>query len=50
MDVWFEPKIVIEISASEITLSPSHLAGYGSIRENYDLALRFPKFTENKRR
>ena len=26
MDVWFEPKIVIEVIASEITLSPSHTA------------------------
>ena len=24
MNVWFEPKIVIEVIASEITLSPSH--------------------------
>ena len=24
MDVWFEPEIVIEVSASEITFSPSH--------------------------
>ena len=26
MDVWFEPKAVIEVAASEITLSPSHTA------------------------
>jgi len=45
MDLWFEPKIVIEVSASEITLSPSHTAGINSIRENYGFALRFPKFT-----
>jgi len=45
MDVWFEPKIVIEVIASEITLSPSHSAGMNSIRQNYGLALRFPKFT-----
>jgi DNA ligase-1 len=45
MDVWFEPKIVIEVIASEITLSPSHTAGLNSIREGYGLALRFPKFT-----
>ena len=42
---WFEPKIVIEVVASEITLSPSHTAGMNSIRQNYGLALRFPKFT-----
>jgi DNA ligase-1 len=45
MDVWFEPKIVIEISGSEITLSPSHPAAMNSIRQGYELALRFPKFT-----
>jgi ATP-dependent DNA ligase len=45
MDVWFEPKIVIEVVASEITLSPAHTAGLNSIREGYGLALRFPKFT-----
>jgi DNA ligase-1 len=45
MDVWFEPAIVIEIVASEITLSPSHTAAKDSIKEGYGLALRFPKFT-----
>jgi DNA ligase 1 len=45
MDVWFEPKIVIEVIASEVTLSPSHTAAIDSIRPSYGLALRFPKFT-----
>lgn len=45
MDVWFEPKIVIEVIASEITLSPSHTAGINSIRQGFGLALRFPIFT-----
>ena len=45
MDVWFEPKIVIEVIASEITLSPSHTAALDTIRPGYGLALRFPKFT-----
>jgi DNA ligase 1 len=45
MDVWFEPKIVIEVIASEITLSPSHTAAKNAIRSGYGLALRFPKFT-----
>jgi DNA ligase-1 len=45
MDVWFEPKIVIEVIASEITLSPSHTAAKNAIRPGYGLALRFPKFT-----
>jgi DNA ligase-1 len=45
MEVWFEPKIVIEVIASEITLSPSHTAAKNAIRPGYGLALRFPKFT-----
>ncbi len=45
MDIWFEPKIVIEVIASEITLSPCHTAAKNTIRAGYGLALRFPKFT-----
>jgi DNA ligase-1 len=45
MDIWFEPAIVIEVIASEITLSPSHPAAKNSVREGFGLALRFPKFT-----
>lgn len=45
MDVWFEPSVVIEVIASEITVSPSYTAAMNSIKEGYGLALRFPKFT-----
>ena len=44
-DVWFEPELVIEIVASEITLSPIHKVAINEIRKNSGLALRFPKFT-----
>jgi DNA ligase-1 len=44
-DVWFEPELVIEIVASEITLSPIHKAAWDEIRKGAGLALRFPKFT-----
>jgi len=44
-DVWFEPEVVIEIVASEITLSPIHKTAMGVIRKGSGLALRFPKFT-----
>jgi len=44
-DVWFEPELVIEIVASEITLSPIHKAAKDIIRKGSGLALRFPKFT-----
>ena len=44
-DIWFEPELVIEVVASEITLSPIHKAAREAIRKNTGLALRFPKFT-----
>ena len=44
-DVWFEPELVIEIVASEITLSPIHKTALDVIRKGSGLALRFPKFT-----
>ena len=44
-DVWFEPNLVIEIVASEITLSPIHKTGFNTLRKDSGLALRFPKFT-----
>jgi len=44
-DVWFEPELVLEIVASEITLSPIHKTALDTIRKGTGLALRFPKFT-----
>ena len=48
-DVWFEPELVVEIVASEITLSPIHKTALNEIRKNSGLALRFPKFTGKMR-
>ena len=48
-DVWFEPELVIEIVASEITLSPIHKAAKDIVRKGSGLALRFPKFTGKMR-
>jgi len=44
-DVWFEPKVVLEVIGAEITLSPVHTCGIGAIREGSGLAIRFPRFT-----
>jgi len=44
-DVWFEPELILEIVASEITLSPIHKTGLNLIRKGSGFALRFPKFT-----
>lgn len=44
-DIWFVPSMVIEVIASEITLSPVHTCGLGMIRAGSGMGLRFPKFT-----
>ncbi len=44
-DVWFTPKVVIEVIASEVTLSPVHTCAMNIIRKGAGLALRFPKYT-----
>ena len=44
-DVWLEPELVLEVVASEITLSPIHKTGLNLVRKNTGFALRFPKFT-----
>jgi len=48
-DVWFEPKVVLEVLGAEITLSPIHVCAMSSIREGSGLAIRFPRFTGNYR-
>jgi DNA ligase-1 len=48
-DVWFEPKVVLEIIGAEITLSPIHTCAVNAIREGSGLAIRFPRFTGNFR-
>lgn len=48
-DVWFSPKIVMEVIGDELTLSPIHPCGLGKIRENAGVAIRFPRFMHNWR-
>jgi DNA ligase-1 len=44
-DVWFEPTLVVEVLGAELTVSPHHTAGWGLVRPDAGLALRFPRFT-----
>lgn len=44
-DAWFEPAVVLEVLGAEITLSPTHTAGRGALKEATGLAIRFPRFT-----
>jgi len=44
-DVWFEPGLVVEVLAAELTPSPNYTAGRGRLTADAGLALRFPRFT-----
>jgi DNA ligase-1 len=44
-DVWFSPGLVLEVLSAELTLSPNHTAGWGQLKEQTGLAMRFPRFT-----
>jgi DNA ligase-1 len=44
-DVWFDPRIVLEVRGAELTVSPVHTAATGAIRPGAGLAIRFPRFT-----
>jgi DNA ligase-1 len=44
-DVWFEPGLVLEILSAELTLSPNYTAGWGQVKDDSGLAMRFPRFT-----
>ena len=37
--------MVVEVLAAELTLSPTHTAAWGLLKEDSGLALRFPRFT-----
>jgi DNA ligase-1 len=43
-EVWFNPKVVMEVLGDEITLSPIHTSAFGRLREESGLAVRFPRF------
>jgi len=43
-DVWFQPKIVMEVSGAEITESPLHACGADEMGKG--LSLRFPRFKQ----
>uniref|UniRef100_A0A7C2VA06 DNA ligase n=1 Tax=Ignisphaera aggregans TaxID=334771 RepID=A0A7C2VA06_9CREN len=43
-DVWFVPKIVMEVIGAELTLSPVHTCGKGLVKPGVGISIRFPRF------
>ncbi|KAK9455293.1 ATP-dependent DNA ligase [Dipodascopsis uninucleata] len=43
-DVWFEPTMVWEVLAADLSLSPVYRAGISDLGRNKGISLRFPRF------
>lgn len=43
-DVWVKPALVAEIIGAELTLSPLHTCGFGTVKTGAGISIRFPRF------